>query len=561
LGASGADIYHYTSFQGGDDLSWIKGKNSFKFGGTVERLRDNLHSVASPLGEWDFDGISEFLQGIPGQYIADIPGTNDVRALRTTYAGLYFLDEIALRPNLKVNVGVRYEFLSPLTEAHGKVAVLTTLTAATPTLGGNYFNNPTKKNFAPRVGIAWDPTGSGKTSVRAGYGIYDLLPLPYLMVNRTNGAPFFESGQIASPPPSSFPTGANALIGASGLRASYVQPNPPRAYNQQWNLTIQRQLTTNGALTVGYIGSHGVHIPQGIDDFDLVPPTFLTKTADGHLAFPAGSPRINPNWGRIPSTVWSNVASYNALVVDFSKRMSHGLFFSGAYTWSKNIDLGSSSFSSNETSNGTENPYPFISSLNKGPSDYDIAHNFVINFTWDLPTSSSFKGVSKAVLEGWSLGGIFSAHTGPPFTVSVQTDVAGTGNKRQRQNGAQRPDFNPLPGCSVNATNPGNPYNYIKTQCFSPPAAGTIGNLGRGTLRGPGLEEFDPSLFKNWSIAGERIKLQFRAEAFNLFNHANFQMGRTTLLNGSKIIPTATHINPPTLTSAREIQFGLRLNW
>ena len=160
------------------------------------------------------------------------------------------------------------------------------------------------------------------------------------------------------------------------------------------------------------------------------------------------------------------------------------------------------------------------------------------------------------------MAGIFSVHTGPPFTVSLQGDRAGTGNKRQRQNGAQRPDFNPLPGCSVNAINPGNPSNYIKTECFSFPAAGEIGNLGRGTLRQPGLEELDPSLFKTWSFAKEKVKLQFRAEAFNLLNHANFQIGRTTLFDGSgRVIPSATQIGPPTLTSAREIQFGLRLNW
>jgi Carboxypeptidase regulatory-like domain/TonB dependent receptor-like, beta-barrel len=561
LGASGADIYNYTSFQFGDDLSWIKGKHNLKFGAAVERVRDNLHSVASPLGEWDFDSVTLFLQGIPGSYTADIPGTNDIRALRTTYAGLYFQDDIAVRPNLKVNVGVRYEFLSPLTEAFGRVAVLKTLDAAEPTLGGNYFNNPTKKNFAPRVGIAWDPTGSGKTSVRAGYGIYDMLPLPYLMVNRTNGAPFFKSGIIDSPPPSTFPTGANALLGETGLRASYVEPNPPRAYMQQWNLTVQRQLTTSAAVTLGYVGSHGVHIPQGVDDFDMASPAYLTKAPDGHLAIVPGAPRINPNWGRIPATVWDDTSSYNALVVDFNQRMSHGLLFSGSYTWSKSIDLGSSTFSANENINTVDNPYPFIAALNRGPSDHDIAHNFVISSTWDIPTSRSFTGVPKTLLSGWELGGIFTAHTGPPFSVSLRTDVAGTGTTRQRQSGGQKPNFNPLPGCSVNAVNPGNPSNYIKAECFSPPAAGTIGNLGRNTLRAPGLVEFDPSISKTWSLGGELAKLQFRAEAFNLFNHANFQIGKTTLFNGNKVISSALAIGPPTLTSAREIQFGLKLTW
>jgi len=257
-----------------------------------------------------------------------------------------------------------------------------------------------------------------------------------------------------------------------------------------------------------------------------------------------------------------STADYNGMVMDFSKRLSRGLFLSGAYTWSKNIDQGSTTFSSNETNNGAENPYPFIPRLNRGPSDYDIRHNFVAHFTWDIPASSSFSGASKALLTGWALGGIFSARTGPPFSVSLTADLARTGNRRQRQNGAQRPNFNPAPGCSTNAINPGNPSNYIKTECFSVPAAGEIGNLGRGTLRQPGLRDFDPSLFKTWAFLGEKAKLQFRAEAFNLFNHANFQKGKTTVFDGrGNVIPTATLISPPTLTNAREIQFGLRMNW
>src|SRR5207253_1568215 len=113
IGASGADIFHYTSFQGGDDVSWIKGRNTFKFGGTVERIRDNLHSVSNPLGTFTFNSISDFLQGIPGQYALDVPGTSDIRGLRSAYLGLYFQDGIAISQRFKVNVGVRYEYVSP----------------------------------------------------------------------------------------------------------------------------------------------------------------------------------------------------------------------------------------------------------------------------------------------------------------------------------------------------------------------------------------------------------------------------------------------------------------
>jgi hypothetical protein len=146
--------------------------------------------------------------------------------------------------------------------------------------------------------------------------------------------------------------------------------------------------------------------------------------------------------------------------------------------------------------------------------------------------------------------------------VTLQTDRANTGNRTSGgTGGGQRPDFVPLPGCSVNAINPGNPNNYIKTQCFAFPLAGELGNLGRNTLRAPGLQEFDPSLFKNWSLR-EEVRLQFRAEFFNAFNHPNFQMRSPKLFDGNgNLIPTATIIAPSTATSAREIQFGLRLLW
>src|SRR5437588_10647235 len=189
-------------------------------------------------------------------------------------------------------------------------------------------------------------------------------------------------------------------------------------------------------------------------------------------------------------------------LVDFSKRLSHGIYFAAAYTWAKNLDHGSITYAGTEYNNDISRAYPFFPSLDKGPADFDIAHNFVYSFTWAIPTPQSFTGVSRALLAGWGLGGILTAHTGAPFSVTLQTDRANTGNRTAGgTGGGQRPDFNPLPGCSTNAINPGNPTNYIKTQCFSFPAAGELGNLGRNTLRGPGLMEFDPSLFKNWSLS------------------------------------------------------------
>jgi hypothetical protein len=249
--------------------------------------------------------------------------------------------------------------------------------------------------------------------------------------------------------------------------------------------------------------------------------------------------------------------------VDFNKRFSHGLFFKTAYTWSKSMDLGSNTFSDNESTNTSGSPYAFLPRLQWGVSDFDIAHRFVLSYSWSIPTPESLTGASRTLLGGWELGGILTAQTGPPFTVTLTTDRARTGDSRVRSSsGGQRPDYNPGPGCSVNAINRGSPLNYIRTECFSFPALGQLGNLGRNTLRGPGLEEFDASLFKNWPLMHDRKRLQFRVEVFNLFNRANFQAPKTKIFDGSgNVISTASALTSPTQTTEREIQFALKFGW
>jgi len=575
MGASGADVFQYTSFQGGDDVTWTRGRNTFMFGGTVDRMRDNKTSVNVPLGEFDFNTISGFLTADLGNdgtlFTLDLPGTNNIRGLRNTYLGVYAQDEIAVRRNLKLNVGLRYEYLSGTTEQFGRVSVLPTLDAATPRLGGSFFNSR-KTNFAPRLGVAWDPTGSGKTAVRAGYGIYDVLPLPYLVVNATNAAPFFEEGLVScapGPTPCSFPAAPIGLIGPHALRAVYLPATPPRAYDQQWNLTVQRQLAANTTLMVGYLGAHSVHLPRRIDDIHSVPPSLITVAPDGNLAFPcapsAGACTIDPstlvfnsNWHKISSVSWDDTATYNAFVTAFSQRFSHGLYFQAAYTYAHGMDEGSQSFSESQ-GNAAPSPYTLLASLNKGDSDFDIRHNFVFNFTYAIPSPHSANGVVKGMFAGWELGGIFTAQTGSAFSVLIRGDQANTGTAQQD---LQRPNFAPGPGCSTNAINPGNPSNYINLQCFSFPNPGELGNLGRNTLRGPGLVDFDPSLAKTWGFDRERMRLQFRAEFFNILNRTNFFEPSAEIFDGSgNLEPAGAQLGPPTATTARQIQFGLKLNW
>ena len=229
--------------------------------------------------------------------------------------------------------------------------------------------------------------------------------------------------------------------------------------------------------------------------------------------------------------------------------------------WSKNIDVGSSEVNRSDNFNNVDAPYGFKPGLERGVADWDVPHHFTLNFVWDLPKPSTRSVVPRILLSGWELGGIFTAQSGMPYSATIAADRAGTGTAAGNNNG-QRPDYNPTPGCSPSAVNPGHPENYIKLQCFSFPAAGQLGNLGRNTLRAPGLEDFDFSLFKNHNLLGEKMKVQFRAEAFNLFNRANFGARVASIINGrGAYVPGNAALKAPTVTTSRQIQFGTKLIW
>jgi hypothetical protein len=578
LGASGADVFHFISYQASDDFSWIKGRQTLQFGFNFERMLDDFDSVNLPLGEWDFGSVQDFLQNVPEDFSSDLPGTSGKRSLNTVIYGTYAQDVIRVSPRLTVTAGVRYEINTPVTEANGKVSLLMNLSDATPKLGGSFIGNANHLNFAPRVGLAYDPFGTGKTSIRASYGIYDVMPLPYLFVNRTHASPFYVTGVAQSPPGSNFPQNGLSLLTPATAEAAYVQQNPPRAYNQAWNMTIEQQVTSNTALMIGYVGSHSVHVPENIDDMDQVPLSDVTFGSNGQLQFPipAGcntTPvpsscfsqinRINPNYGRIEGMVWTDYSIYHGLLVNLSRRMTHGLAFQATYTLSKIMDEGSSTFSDNEYNNTVGPSYAFDLKLQKAVSDYNIPNNIILNSQWNIPVPSALRGAPKAILGGWQLGGIFQYHSGMPFTVTLDSDQAFTGNSRTHSSGGgQRPNFNPGPGCSTNAINPGQPSNYINASCYSFPAPGVLGDLGRNTLSGPRFADFDSSLFKNIAMARDKYSLQLRGEFFNVLNHTNFGTAATRLFNSSGgVLTSAGQLPAPTLTTSRQIQFGAKFTF
>jgi hypothetical protein len=437
-------------------------------------------------------------------------------------------------------------------------------------VGDPYYNNPTLKNFAPRVGFAWDPFNNGKTAVRGGFGMFDIIPLPYLFNNRMpRSAPFFQNGILNNPPPASFPNGAFSLLTPSSVLTSHIEFNPHRAYRMQWNLNIQRQLTGNTALTLGYVGSGAVHLVHQVEDIDEVPPPLVHfDAALDSFVFPVPAKgqaiqRINPNFGAIRSTEWSGQSNYHALQVNLVQRPAKGLSYQIAYTWSKNIDNGTATFQGgNESSNTISEAWGFCESCNRGVSDFNVPHNFVFNFQYDLPVPAVVKThvLANTLFGGWQVGGIYTRQSGAPFTLRIGSDRALTGNSQTgSSNGGQRPQMVAGPGCNSPTT--GDIFgHYINTACFSFPAAGQLGNEGRNIMRMPVFRDLDFSVFKNQNLWGEKLKAQFRVEMFNILNNTNLTAQLQSIFDGTGKLQTSvgTPVGP-TANTSRQIQLGLRL--
>jgi len=325
-----------------------------------------------------------------------------------------------------------------------------------------------------------------------------------------------------------------------------------------WNLNVQRQLTPNTTLMVGYVGNHGVHNADRADDVDMVLPT--TTPAGLLWPSPAGSgTKLNPNFGSIRAAYWAGSSRYDALQVQVTKAMSHGFQVQGSYTWAKNLDTGSSNVSSDEYSNSISSPLWFCAACRRGLADYDVAHNLTVNYLWNLPSPKNLGFLGSSVLGGWELGGLISAHSGIPFTPRIAGDPLG----QNSSDPFAYPDR--ARGCG-SLVNPQKASNYVNLSCFTPPNPLTLfGNTGRNSVIGPGLVNVDFSVIKNTRISriSEAFNAQFRVEFFNIFNRANFA---PPINNSSFFDEDGSSIGgagslDQLATRPREIQLALKLIW
>jgi hypothetical protein len=417
------------------------------------------------------------------------------------------------------------------------------------TVGGPLFVNPSGDNFAPRVALAWDVNGSGRTVVRAGGGIFfDLLGSRELVVAGVRVPPFFRRLFVFRPDFPDILGSAEDLNPPDALDGLDYYLNQP--YMSRWQLSVERQLRRSLLLRLGYVGSRGVHLPGQIGNINTTEPI---AEADGTLFFPEDGPRVNPIFSNIGLRRTAFNSFYHSFSASLLKRWGSGLSYRLKYTLGKSIDETSNTIFG-DFDNSDLMPTMFDYRQNRGLSDFDIRHVLAANFSYTIPRA--FSGMTSRVFEGWDLQGIFRYHSGHPFAPTVGFDrarlLATFGDLGQRPNQA-----GPLSESVVL----GDPSRYFDPLAFTLPEAGYYGDLGRGILAGPSLTLLDFALHKTlWSE--EQSRLTFRAEFFNILNHPNFKVPSGLKLFNSREqrLGTAGRITE-TSTTSRQIQFGLRFEF
>jgi hypothetical protein len=602
VGLGGLSFFDHAwnSYQVYDDAFLVRGTHSLKFGFAFERMQYNLLGTFRPNGFFQFGSLAAFLTNRPTTFSVPDPTRSGETGSRQSLLGGYLQDDWRARANLTLNLGLRYEMTTLPAEAHDRYQVITNLFGGTVGPAKHLWaSNATLTNFEPRIGFAWDPFRNGKTALRAGFGIFDLLPLPYTYTQYNSSSfPFIVQ---ASPPPNTnlvgaFPNDAVRRVSfdVSQVRSRYVEQNPHRSYAMNWNLNIQREITPTWTAMIGYVGSRTLHASITGDDGNMVLPIATPAgllwpcdpalKAQGRPCTHRGT-RVDPNSGDIRPLFFDGAASYHALQTQLRKRMGHGFQAQASYTWSKCIDLGSTGTVGDVFLNSIRTLIFYDRSARRGPCDFNIEHNFVLSYLWDLPAPSSASAVAWLV-RGWQAGGIFTASTGTPFTVRIGGDPLGQLNSNQSDVPSLLPGCNPYDRNFRN--NPRGPF-YLNPNCFTLPlvpagfaeqcdpfgarvgrpipgtCANLFGNSGRNQLTGPGLINFDFSLFKNTPIRriSETFNVQFRAEFFNIFNRANFQapLRNNVLFDVNGLRLGSGGRLDSTATTSRQIQFGLKLIW
>jgi hypothetical protein len=509
-----------------DTVSYLRGAHSFRFGGEFRRFYNNNFTLDT--GAFTFPDVASFIAGNANSFTITLGDRSS--AIGTGALGFFAQDSFKALPNLTFELGLRYDWNMTPSERFDRFVVFDPQTVSLLQIGSgrDLIHEQNAKNFQPRLGFAWDPFKDGKTSVRAAYAILVDQPVTNLVTPTSSNPPL--ARPLTFTGPIRFDNAA-IVAGNAGLAPASVDSDFDNAYVQSWNLNIQREITPSLGVTVGYFGSKGTHLRISRN---------INQPLNGVRPFArlsTGSP-INPNAQVLNITEISNVgnSNYNALWLTANKRLSRGLQFNASYTYSKSIDYNSL----NSQGVVVQNSYDIRN--DRGLSDFDARHRFVINALYELPLKGS------RLVDGWQLGTIVQLQSGNPVNLVTNNNTF-TG-----VNNTLRPD---LVGPIVILE---DPTRWFLTSAFVAPTVPTthFGSLGRNVVIGPGFQNVDFSVLKNTNIS-ESLRVQFRTEIFDLFNHANFgQPGRVVGTPTFGVI-TNTRFATGDSGSSRQLQFALKL--
>ncbi len=533
------NTYHYV-----ENLTFINGSHTMKFGADIRRFLFNSFFTSFGRGSYRFDGrftarrpdgtaetltpahaIADLLLGVPHQ--ADRNLGEPFHNAKTFSSGYYFQDDWKVTPKLTLNLGLRYEFNLPPIENIDKIASFDPTTNTIKVAGGKEAfisggqlllrDRPgigrrlwetDKNNFAPRVGLAWRPWGGTQTVIRAGFGsFYNYQIVGNGITPLSRNSPF-RNRQTAGPFAASLrplPNVADVFAGNPSIVPPGIDPNFKTAYINQWSLGIQRELAQNLVLDVSYLGSVGHKLPVQWNINQSIP-------GPGSVA----SRRPFQGYGSITGGFVSSIgnSNYHGLTVRIERRFNAGLSFLSSYSWSKSIDDGPGISTSSDASTQIAQDARNLGA-ERALSDYDVAHRWVLSYVYDLPFGKGKRlapenKVADFLVSGWQITGILTMQTGRPFTVTTGTDRSATGGNNDRPNLIGDP----------RVSSP-TPERWFNAAAFALPPAGAFGNAGRNIIRGDGLHNFDIGVSRFFKVT-ERQQFQFRAEVFNLANHANF---------------------------------------